>query len=121
RRFQDELRLGNIRPVGWFDAPEWFTLYDPTAQSHVEIFGHTEARRSPDNSYGWTLEWALGAEPADNAWQQIASAQATAPFDGKLGELDLSQIPASFYAQAFALSNGKQLETTEDYTVTLRL
>src|SRR5206468_2310652 len=41
--------------------------------------------------------------------------------DGKLGELHLSQVPASFYARAFALSTGKQLETAENYTVTLRL
>src|SRR5439155_1400104 len=31
------------------------------------------------------------------------------------------QVPASFYARAFALSTGKQLETAENYTVTLRL
>src|SRR5207249_8552201 len=48
----------HIRPVAWFDGPEWFTLYDPTRQSKVEIFGHTEGRRSPGGSYGWTLEWA---------------------------------------------------------------
>src|SRR5262249_50380014 len=41
--------------------------------------------------------------------------------DGKLGELDLSSIPASAYAAAFNLSSQKQLETTEQYTVTLRL
>src|SRR5947199_258148 len=121
RRFQEELRVGHIRPVAWFDGPEWFTLYDPTVQSKVEIFGHTEGRRSPGGSYGWTLEWALGAEPADAAFTTLASGTRQAAFDGKLGELDLSQVPASFYARAFALSTGKQLETAENYTVTLRL
>ena len=119
RRFQEELRLGHIRPVAWFDGPEWFTLYDPTVQSKVEIFGHTEARRSPSGSYGWTLEWALGAEPT--TFTTLASGTRTGAFDGKLGELDLAQVPASFYARAFALSTGKQLETAENYTVTLRL
>lgn len=119
RRYQQELRLGNIRPVAWFDAPEWFTLYDPTVQSTVEIYGHTEARRSPTGSYSWTLEWALGAEPT--VFQTLASGVRTAAFDGKLGELDLASIPPSAYAAAFALSTGKQLETTEKYTVTLRL
>src|SRR5207253_2720319 len=119
RRFQEELRVGHIRPVTWFDGPEWFTLYDPTRQSKVEIFGHTEGRRSPGGSYGWTLEWALGAEPT--TFTTLASGTRTGAFDGKLGELDLAQVPASFYARAFALSTGKQLETSENYTVTLRL
>src|SRR6185369_7133794 len=121
RRFQEELRLGNIRPVAWFDGPEWFTLYDPTTQATVPIYGHTEARLSTTGSYTWNLEWAPGAEPADNAWQTLASGTRTAPFDGKLGELDLASIPASAYAAQFALSNGKQLETNESYTVTLRV
>src|SRR5213593_4073358 len=98
RRFQEELRLGNIRPVAWLDSPEWFTLYDPTAQSTVEVYGHTEARRSPTNAYSWKLEWALGAEPADNAWQPIGSGTKSAPYDGKLGELDLTSISAAVYA-----------------------
>src|SRR5439155_1648472 len=93
RRFQEELRLGHIRPVAWFDGPEWFTLYDPTRQSKVEIFGHTEGRRSPGGSYGWTLEWALGAGPADAAFTTLASGTRQAAFDGKLGQLDLSQVP----------------------------
>src|SRR5689334_10864934 len=119
RHFQEELRQGHIRPVAWLDGPEWFTLYDPTAQSKVEIFGHTEARRSPSSSYSWTLEWGLGAEPT--TFTTLASGTRNAAFDGKLGELDLSQIPASFYAAAYALSNQKQLEATEKYTVTLRV
>jgi hypothetical protein len=121
RRFQEELRLGNIRPVGWFDGPEWFTLYDPTVQPTVEIFGHTEARRSAGGAYSWSLQWAVGAEPTDAQFQTLASGNRTAAFDGKLGELDLSAVSAAVYAQAFALSTQKQLETTERYTVTLRL
>src|SRR6185503_5756195 len=121
RRFQEELRLGNIRPVAWFAGREWFTLYAPTVQPTVEIFGHTEARRSAGGAYGWSLQWAVGAEPTDAQFQTVASGNRTAAFDGKLGELDLSAVPAAVYAQAFALSTQKQLETTERYTVTLRL
>src|SRR4029077_9419464 len=88
RRSQEELRLGRIRPVAWFDGPEWFTLYDPTVDSRVEIFGHTEARRSPGGGYDWTLEWALGAEPTNAQFTTIASGNRQATFDGKLGELD---------------------------------
>jgi len=118
-RFQSELRLGRIRPVAWLDSPEWFTLYDPTVQSTVPIYGHTEARRSPSGAYTWTLEWALGAEPT--SWSTIASGARTAPFDGKLGDLDLTAISAAAYAAQFALSNDKQLSSTEQYTVTLRV
>src|SRR5256886_5160815 len=97
RRFEEELRLGHIRPVAWFDGPEWFTLYDPTVQSKVEIFGHTEARRSPSGSYGWTLEWALGAEPT--TFTTLARGTPTRAFAGQRGELDLAQGPASSYAR----------------------
>ncbi|HXC52380.1 MAG TPA: hypothetical protein VN634_15975 [Candidatus Limnocylindrales bacterium] len=121
RHFQDELLHGNVRPVAWLNAPEWFTLYDPTVTPKVELFGHTEASRSPDHSYDWTLEWAVGAEPTDADFIEISTGTRSAAFDGKLGELDLSAIPASVYAKAFALSTGKELETTENYTVTLRV
>ena len=118
-RFQSELRQGRIRPVAWIDSPEWFSLYDPTAQTIVPVYGHTEARRSPTGAYAWTLEWALGAEPT--SWSTIATGTRSAPFDGKLGDLDLSAIAAAAYAAQFALSTDKQLSTTEQYTVTLRL
>ncbi|HEY2386967.1 MAG TPA: hypothetical protein VGK30_08405 [Candidatus Binatia bacterium] len=117
-RFQSELRQGRIRPVAWLDSPEWFSLYDPTVQTTVPVYGHTEARRAPGGTYTWTLEWALGAEPT--SWSTIAAGTRNAPFDGKLGDLDLSAISAA-YAAPFALSNDKQLSTTEQYTVTLRV
>src|SRR5438445_25835 len=66
-----------------------------------------------------TFEWAVGAEPT--SWSTIATGMRTAPFDGKLGDLDLSAIAAAAYAAQFALSTDKQLSTTEQYTVTLRL
>jgi hypothetical protein len=119
RRFQEELRQGNVRPVAWLDSPEWFTLYDPTVQSTVPVYGHTEARRSPSGQYDWTLEWALGAEPT--SWATIAGGTRSAAFDGKLGDLDLTAIAAAAYAAQYQLSTDKQLSSTEQYTVTLRV
>ncbi|MBX6420984.1 MAG: VCBS repeat-containing protein [Nevskia sp.] len=108
---------GAIPPTAWFDAPEWFTLWDPTVTSQIPISGAVAAVRSP--SYTWTLEYGLGGEP--QTWNTLATGAGQTPYEGALGTLDLSQIPESFWQSAFSLSKNKELETTEQYAITLRL
>ncbi|HVB27874.1 MAG TPA: hypothetical protein VNE21_08190, partial [Mycobacteriales bacterium] len=76
----------------------------------------------------WVLQWGLtpprtcssySTEPA--TWTTIGAGYGSAPYDGRLGVLDLKHIPASFYDAPFTLSRCKQLETNDSYTVTLRL
>jgi hypothetical protein len=110
---------GEIPPVGWIDSPDWYALYDPTTTSTVPVTGHVEASRSP--SYTWELQYAPGAEPAEAAFLSAGSGSGTSPFDGSLGSIDLSTIPSSFWSAAYSLSTTKTLETTEQYTVTLRI
>jgi hypothetical protein len=71
--------------------------------------------------YDWTLEFAPGPEPGDGEFIEAASGSGSGPFDGKLGEIDLSQVPESFWSAAFELSSTKTLETNDQYTVTIRL
>jgi hypothetical protein len=110
---------GKVPPVGWIDSPEWYSLYDPTETTRVPVRGHVEARRS--SGYRWRLEFAPGPEPDDGEFLEAGAGSGSAPFDGTLGTLDLSKVPASFWSKAFRLSQTKTLETNEHYTVTLRL
>lgn len=108
---------GEIPPVTWFDGPRWYSLHDPTRTQSVPIAGHVEAPRS--GSVSWKLEYGLGPEPRGDDWKQIATG--AGPVDGTLGELDLAQIPRSFWEREMALSETKELETNDRYTVTLRV
>ncbi|MHB8603978.1 MAG: hypothetical protein ACYDCK_01885 [Thermoplasmatota archaeon] len=110
---------GDIPPTPSLDAPRWYALYDPTVTHSIPVSAHLDAKRSP--SYTWTLEYALGADPADGNWTTFASGANTHPQAGPLANFDLTQIPASFYDAPFKISSTKTLETNEQYTVTLRL
>jgi hypothetical protein len=110
---------GNIPPVAWIDSPDWYSIYDPIKTAKVPVTGHVAAPRS--SHYSWTLDFAPGAEPANAAFIPAATGSGSAPFDGTLGSLDLSKVPASFWNAAFKVSSTKSLETNEQYTVTIRL
>jgi hypothetical protein len=110
---------GDVPPVAWIDSPDWYALIDPTRTPTVPVRGHVEARRSAH--YTWKLQVAPGAEPADGDFFDAGSGAGSAPFDGQLGTLDTSKLPAGFWDRAYALSKTKTLETTEQYTVTLRV
>lgn len=123
-----QIEAGEIPPVGWIDSPPWYTVYDPTKTETVPVSGHVEAERS--SSYTWKLEYAAGngggapgGEPPDAAFSTFATGGGTEPDDGQLGSLNISQIPQveDFCAAQFELSQTKELETNEQYTVTIRL
>jgi len=113
---------GDIPPEGWIARPDWYALFDPTKTAQVPITGHVAARRSSDAH--WTVQFAPGAEPDDSDF--ITAGQGQIPnaqhfFNGILGTINLNQIPSSFWSKAFTLSQNKELETNEHYTVTIRL
>jgi len=110
---------GDVPPEAWIDSPQWYAVYDPTDTASVAVDGHVAAPRS--SSYTWKLEYAPGAEPADGAFATAASGDGAAARDGHLGDLDLSDVPESFWKAAFTQSQTKTLETAEQYTVTLRI
>jgi hypothetical protein len=116
-RAMQAVSQGDVPPVGWIDAPDWYSLYDPTRSSSVVVRGHVAAPRSA--RYTWVLEYGLGANPS--SFDTISSGAGTRAYDGSLGRLDLGRVPASFWNAPFALSKTKQLETNDQYTVTLRL
>src|SRR5205814_2085868 len=114
---------GNIPPEAWIDSPRWYSLYDPTKTDGVAVKGHMEAPRSK-KPYTWELQFAPGAEPSKADFMMAAQGKRRQALDGKLGQIDFSRLPPSFWNEAqnpFHLSNTKELETNDQYTVTIRL
>lgn len=111
---------GDVPPVAAIDSPDWYELHDPTQTSSVPVRGRIDASRA--GGYSYELQLGVGAEPTDAQFTTISTGTGgAAPFEGPLGEVDLARIPREVWARAFALSQRKELETTERYTVTLRL
>src|SRR3954454_8332884 len=114
------VRQGDIPPVAAIERPDWFSLYDPTrSKAKIPVSGWVKAPRAP--RFRWQLQLAAGAEPGDGDFRQIGSGTGAKSFSGRLGRITLRSIPKSFWQRAYALSQTKTTETTERYTVTLRL
>jgi hypothetical protein len=112
----------SVPPVARIESPEWYSLFDPTSyrtprQAKVPVTGTILAPRA--NSFQYVLEAGLGGNP--QSWFTIGKGKGHGSRTGKLGKLKLSSIPESFWRAAFALSSTKELETAEQYSVTLRL
>jgi hypothetical protein len=108
---------GTIPPTADVTAPEWYSQIDPTKQSTVAVTADVAAKRSP--SYGWKLQYAPGVEPADSQFKTIAFGTGSAP-QSVNGSIDLSQIPESFWAGAYAAPTADRL-AIERYDVTVRV
>ena len=114
------IQARRIPPVAWIDSPDWYSLYDPTQTGTVTVSGHVEDRRST-GGYRWQLQYGLGPQP--DTWTTFASGSGRGPKNVS-GTVQLSGIPASFWDDAqnpYRMSVTKTLETTEQYTITLRL
>ncbi|MEO5874226.1 MAG: FG-GAP-like repeat-containing protein, partial [Streptosporangiaceae bacterium] len=110
---------GAVPPVGSILSPDWYSLYDPTQTGSVQVTGRVEARRS--KGYKYELQWAPGIEPAEEDFRSGGSGSGTQAYEGKIGTLDLTQVPKSVWDKAYVLSKDKALSASEQYTVTLRL
>jgi hypothetical protein len=109
---------GKIPPTAEISSPRWFQYVDPVKTPDLDVDGRlAPSRVNSGGDVRWTLEYAAGADPADSDF--ITAASGTGPADGKLGTLDLTKIPASFYEHAPATT--LQPDGAEQYTLTIRL
>src|SRR3954451_8289167 len=112
-----------IPPEAWIDSPRWYSLYDPTQTDGVGVKGHLAAPRTR-KPYRWKLQFAPGAEPSDGQFKTVTQGRRRGAWDGKLGWISFRRLPRSFWDRArnpFHLSRTKELETNDQYTVTIRL
>ncbi len=113
------LKEHSIPPSVEITSPSWYHLADPTKVGSVKLTGKIKAPgRQP---FTWVAEAAIGAQPKPDSWFQIGSGKGKGSFSGTLGTLDLSSIPKSFWEAKFHLSTTRELNSTEEYAVTLRV
>src|SRR5438309_9072968 len=90
---------GKIPPTADLIGPRWFQYFDPARTRRVKVTGSVAPSRfHSGGSATYTLEYAVGADPADRAFHPFGGAQGPMPRSGTLGPLDVARIPASFHA-----------------------
>ena len=110
---------GDVPPIVHIDSPQWYQLFDPTRRHRVPVEGTIRAPRS--RRFSWVLQAGIGPNPHGRHWFTIGSGHGRHHFHGRLGRLRLSRIPKSVWSKPFSLSHTKELETTEQYTVSFRV
>jgi hypothetical protein len=108
---------GRVPPSAVIDSPEWYRYVDPSGGGEIQVKGSVAPSAWGSQGIDWTLEWALGADPADSDFRTISTGKAGKT--GVLGTLDLSRIPAGYAAKDPV--DPLPPEGPEQYTVTLRL
>ncbi|MGA7396348.1 MAG: S8 family serine peptidase [Solirubrobacterales bacterium] len=108
---------GKVPPEALITSPSWYKYVDPARDADIEIKGHVKPSAWGSQGIGWTLEWALGADPKDSDFQTISTGAEGK--EGVLGTLDVSQIPATYAAKDPA--NPITPFGPEQYTVSIRL
>jgi subtilase family protein len=107
---------GFVPPTAEIDSPNWYAYVDPFTQHRLQVRGSVAPSAWRSGGVKWTLEWALGADPADSDFHTISTGHGAR--HGVLGRLDLSQI------RDFAAKDPSSTlppDGQEQYTVTLRL
>src|SRR2546425_1285961 len=111
---------GHIPPPADIIAPQWYFYVDPTVTPKLEVDGSfARSRFTSGGSVSYVLEWALGADPADSDFHTVARGTVRTGIAGKLGTVDLSQVPPSFYTHTPLIT--LQPDGAEQYTMTIRL
>jgi hypothetical protein len=106
-----------IPPIADIQSPDWYTAVDPTVGTSLATSFNASAPRS--SSYTWQMQYGLGPQPLDNAFQTFASGSGTAP-QSATASLDLTKIPTSFWSGTYRAPTPNRL-SIEQYDVTLRL
>ncbi len=110
-------------PTGLITTPGWYAMVDPTTTASLPVDGTVTAPSG--DGFSWTLQAAAGPQPVDGDWFPIGTGTGTGSFNGLLGTLDLSSIPPAFWKASPSVSapptGPKDLPTSEQYAVTLRL
>src|SRR5437763_5154890 len=112
------LMAGKDPPTAEIDSPHWFAYVDPVATHSLVVKGKlAPSRVNSGGGVKWTLEYALGADPADSDFQTVSTGSGAA--DGVLGTIDLTKIPSDFYSHSPLTT--LQPDGAEQYTLSLRL
>jgi hypothetical protein len=123
-RALEMIGAGRIPPIADINSPSWYARFDPVRDRRrvLAIRGSVSARRAPSARY--SLQYALGPEPADDAFKTLKEGSFSGARKGVLAKLALARIPVSFAQRAYANSGARtpgDHNGYEPYAVTLRL
>ncbi len=117
-RALEAVQANRIPPVPDIEGPDWYSLYDPARTRSVPISADIEARRA--HRFSYVVQYGLGPDPTEAQFTTIAHGSVNGThLSGRVGTLDLSRIPASFWRRPFGYTN--DLSSTEQYDVTIRI
>ncbi|MBT3219833.1 MAG: hypothetical protein HN348_12150, partial [Proteobacteria bacterium] len=112
---------GEIPPEADLLTPRWFEVIDPLVSTSLEVAGLVRATRSSVAS--WSLQWAVGEEPDEDQFIEVASG--TEAVEGELATLDLAELGINAEAELPRWEVGDDQIDRETgvniFTVTLRL
>src|SRR4051794_31629624 len=108
---------GKLPPTTELTSPKWYAYVDPKATPRLPVHGAVAPSRLNSEGVHWTLEYALGADPADSDFVKVS--EGDGPADGLLGTIDLSKVPEDFYAKAPGTT--LQPDGAEQYTMSIRI
>ncbi|MBK5234012.1 MAG: hypothetical protein JJE13_13670 [Thermoleophilia bacterium] len=108
---------GRVPPEALITSPSWYKYVDPGKVDSLQVKGHVLPSDWGSQGIGWTLEWALGANPKDTDFHTVSTGNAGK--SGVLGTIDTTQIPSAYAAKN--PSNPLPPNGPEQYTVSIRL
>src|SRR3954468_2733111 len=108
---------GKLPPTAELTAPKWYAYVDPKATPSLPVSGAVAPSRISSKGVRWTLEYALGADPADSDFVKVADG--SGPVSGKLGTIDLTKVPDDFSSKAPGTT--LQPDGAEQYTLSIRV
>jgi hypothetical protein len=109
---------GKIPPTADIRTPDWYQDVDPTKQGTLHVAADIAALRAAGGAYTWQLQYATGAQPLESDFRTFASGSGAGAGQAA-GDLDLGQIPSSFFSGAYATTADRT--SIERYDVTIRV
>ncbi|HEY8740218.1 MAG TPA: S8 family serine peptidase [Candidatus Dormibacteraeota bacterium] len=109
---------GHIPPTADIRSPDWYQPVDPTKQSSLHVSADLAAPRSPAGAFTYTFQYGLGPQPTEAQFHNFGGGASVGA--ANVGaDLDLSQIPSSFWSGAYAETADRL--SIEQYDVTIRV
>ena len=113
RRAVSAVRDGRIPPVVDLHGPKWFAVISPLESPVLPVSASIDLPRAERARY--RLEFALGVEPREEAFELVASGTVRGSRTGPLGVLDFGALPRP------TGPSPKNRAERDRYAVTLRL